>query len=326
MSTSRTTKQDPAAQSGAEAELFPIRTVATLTGVNPITLRAWERRHGLVVPVRTESGHRMYTQRDIDIIHRIQALLEKGLAISQVAQQLGSGNRPNLKSVDDAPWSDYRRRLVAAIEQFDEDRLEDVYNEVHALYHTEVALRRVLLPLLQELGVRWRAQTGSIAEEHFFGVYLRNKLGARFHHRGRHNNGPRLLAACLPGEQHDVGLLLFALAAHDQGYRLVLLGSDMPLAEIIPAVQRARADALVLSGSIDPKAGLLDRALPELVRAVTVPVFVGGHTSIVHHDPILASGAVSLGVDIDAALKRIATTLAQWTPRPIASPKEGNAA
>ena len=64
----------------------------------------------------------------------------------------------------------------------------------------------------------------------FFSLYLRNMFGARFHHRNRNNSGPKLLAACLPGEQHGVGGLLFVLATQEQGYRLVLLGVDMPRA------------------------------------------------------------------------------------------------
>ena len=72
-----------------ESELFPIRTVASLTGVNAITLRAWERRYGLIKPVRTDSGHRLYTQVDIDTIHQVVALLDKGVAISQVRNALG---------------------------------------------------------------------------------------------------------------------------------------------------------------------------------------------------------------------------------------------
>ena len=65
----------------------------------------------------------------------------------------------------------------------------------------------------------WRAQ------EHFFSLYLRDKFSARTHHRNRNNSGPKLLADCLPGEQQEVGVLLFALATHEQDYRLVLLGA-----------------------------------------------------------------------------------------------------
>lgn len=69
-------------------ELFPIREVSRLTGVNPVTLRAWERRYGLILPTRTDSGHRLYSQADIDDIRNILGWLERGVAVSKVASIL----------------------------------------------------------------------------------------------------------------------------------------------------------------------------------------------------------------------------------------------
>lgn len=289
----------------ADSEFYPIRTVATLTGVNAITIRAWERRYGLIKPVRTDSGHRVYTRADIDNIHRIVALLDKGVAISQVRHSLESPELGAARTDEAGPWAGFRDRMIVAITQFDENRLEDTYNEVLALYPTDLVTRKILVPLLVELGKRWESAEGSVAEEHFFGVYLRSKLGARFHHRQRNNTGPKLLAACLPGEQHEIGLLLFALAAHEQGYRLVLLGANMPLADLPLAAKRSKSDAIVLSGSVEPNAHLFSEQLPALVAAADMPVFVGGLTAVRRYDEIVAAGALPLGNDIAHGLQRI---------------------
>lgn len=298
--TSTTPAQGPDAN-----ELFPIRTVSSLTGVNPITLRAWERRYGLIRPVRTEGGHRLYTQVDIDTIHRAVALLDKGVPIGQVGQALATPTKDRARPADDEPWASFRERMITAISQFDENRLEDLYNEFLALYPSELVTRKALLPLLEALGKRWETSEGSVAEEHFFGVYLRNKLGARFHHRPRNNAGPKLLCACLPGEHHETGLLLFALAAQERGYRLVLLGANMPLPELAYAARRAQADAIVLSGSINPPAGLFAEDLPQLVVAADVPIVVGGLTAVQQRDAIVEAGAEPLGSDVAAGLRRI---------------------
>jgi len=289
----------------ADTEFYPIRTVSTLTGVNAITIRAWERRYGLIKPVRTVSGHRVYTRADIDNIHRIVALLDKGVAISQVRHTLESPEQGAARTDEPGPWAGFRERMVMAITQFDENRLEDTYNEILALYPTDLVTRKVLVPLLIELGKRWESTAGSVAEEHFFGVYLRSKLGARFHHRNRNNTGAKLLAACLPGEQHEVGLLLFALAAHEQGYRLVLLGANMPLTDLPLAAKRSKSDAIVLSGSIEPDPQMLSEQLPALVAAAGMPVFIGGLTAVRRHDEIVAAGAIPLGSDITHGLQRI---------------------
>jgi len=280
-------------------DLYPIRTVASLTGVNPITLRAWERRYGLVKPVRTAGGQRLYTRADIDAIHRILGQIEKGIAVGQV--------RAAAEPAD--AWEQSRARMTAAISQFDEDRLEDAYNELLALYPLELVTEKVLVPLLAELGERWANTTGAVAEEHFFAVYLRNKLGARFHHRARRADGPRLLAACLPGELHETGLLLFALASHDCGFRPVLLGADMPLGELAQTAKRARCSAIVLSGAMETPPGTLERELPALVSEAGVPVCVGGPRSVRQRDAIAAAGAHPLGDDIQHGLKRIGQLL-----------------
>ena len=289
-------------------ELFPIRTVSSLTGVNVITLRAWERRYGLIKPVRTPTGHRLYRREDIDRIHSAVALLDKGVAISQVKNSLDHAT-PRTAPRTVSPWARYQARMVAAIARFDEDDLEDAYNDALGLHTIEQVTQGLLIPLLQELGRRWESREGSVAEEHFFGVYLRNKLGARFHHRARSSTGARLLAACLPGEQHEVGLLLFALAAHDSGLRPVLLGANMPLVELAVPVKRADCHAIVLSGSLTPEPQVLREELPDLVAAAGVPVFVGGMTSVRERDAIVSAGAIPLGNDIAAGVKRIRSTL-----------------
>jgi DNA-binding transcriptional MerR regulator len=212
-----------------ETALYPIRTVSDLTDVNAITLRAWERRYELLDPVRKASGHRLYTQAHIDLITRVVGLLDRGMRIGQIKAQLEAENSVFMTSdqvVNDV-WKRYVGRMIAAVIQFNEAGLEDVYGEALALYPVDRVTEKLLMPLLAELGRRWEKDEGSIAEEHFFCFYLRNKLGARFHHRVRAGKGPKLLLSCLPGDRHETGLLLFALTANAAGYQPILLGAEI---------------------------------------------------------------------------------------------------
>jgi cobalamin-dependent methionine synthase I len=121
--------------------------------------------------------------------------------------------------------------------------------------------------------------------------------------------GPKLVAACLPGEHHEIGLLLFALAAHEQGYRMVLLGANMPLDQLAYAARRTQAAGIVLSGSIEVPASLHAQALPTLVRDAAVPVFIGGPTSVHQEQELRAAGAIPLGTDITQGLHELHLTL-----------------
>lgn len=291
-------------------KMYTIGTVSKLTGVGAITLRAWERRYGLIDPIRKESGHRLYTRQHIDQINRITALTQQGIRISQIRPEM----LESAVGSDDGPaadqWKGYLDSMLAAIISFDEERVEEIYNEALAIHPIGMVTRKLLTPLLIELGLRWEGgEPSSIAEEHFFAFYLRNKLGARFHHRPRRNSGPLLLLAGLPGEHHDIGLLLFALAAIEVGYRVLPFGPDMPLDHLAKIAHAKQCTAIVLSGAVEPPGEVLEDALPGLVTATRLPVFVGGLSSVYSCDAITKAGAEPLGQDIDHGLQRLREVL-----------------
>lgn len=310
-------KRNERNDSTAGLELFPIRTVSTLTGVNSITLRAWERRYGLVQPIRTPTGHRLYRQDEIDLIHRVVAFLEKGISISQVrkalereSQEEGSPNKP-----EDQLWLRLRQRMSTALIRLDEEALDQIYNEALGLASVDRVTQDLLMPLLRELGRRSETGAGSPAEEAFFGMYLRNKLGARMHHRTHRSSCPRFLGACMPGEYRETELLLFALAAHEAGLSPVLLGTNTPLAELGAAAQRGRCKAIVLSGSNPAESRWPSDELPRLCSAANVPVFIAGSVSLRYRDELVAVGAVPLGNDLASGTRRIVDALS--APQPL---------
>ena len=289
-------------------KLYTIGTVSKLTGVGSITLRAWERRYNLIEPVRKESGHRLYTRAHIDQINRITALTQKGLRISQISPEMLTTDitADSDHSKDHDAWSGYLNGLIAAIVSFDEERLDEIYNEVLSLYPIGMMTRRLLVPLLIQLGLRWETQEGNIAEEHFFTFYLRNKLGARFHHRQGKVRGASILIAGLPDEYHEIALLLFALAAHGAGLSVLVLGANMPMNELAAVALKIDCQAIVLSGAIEPSKHTLTIDLPELVKKSHVPVLIGGLSSVHACDAINRAGAEALGRDIDQGLSRLA--------------------
>ena len=294
------------ATADSSPKLYTIGTVSKLTGVGTITLRAWERRYELIEPVRKESGHRLYTREHIDHINRITALTARGMRISQIRPDMLKSDLTQLPGAEkNTIWARYIDSMIAAIVSFDEHRLEEIYNEALSLYPIDVLTGNLLKPILVELGSRWALSKGSISEEHFFAFYLRNKLGSRFHHRSQQNTGPRLLLAGLPDEYHEIALLLFGLAAHAEGFRLLLLGASMPLEELAEVAKKSNCNAIVLSGAIEPTQKTLGKNLPDLVQQSSVPVFIGGQSSVLACDAINNSGAEALGVEIEHGLKRL---------------------
>jgi MerR family transcriptional regulator, light-induced transcriptional regulator len=297
---------------------FPIRTVAALTGVKAITLRAWERRYGLIRPGRTGKGHRLYSHGDIEQIRRVLSLLDRGVQISRVGAILAGEERAGKTAASGhkGPWHRYLHRFAAAIANFNEDELDAIHDEALLIHPIEHLTKELLLPALARLGERWDGRVGGIAEEHFLASYLRSKLGARLQRPSRYANGPRLLAACAPQEHHEIGLVLFALEARAAGFRIILLGADNPLAEIAAAHQQARSEALVISSSVGTAPWLYEGDLSALVRRVDVPVFVGGATAVTHRKAVIQAGAIPLGTEARNGVAIIMATLGTAAVRP----------
>jgi len=146
---------------------LPIREVARQTGVNAVTLRAWERRYGLVVPERTAKGHRLYTQAHVQRIHTILTWLARGVAVSQVKQLLDAPAN-TVEAQVESDWQPLRRTLLKAIGELAERQVDEIFNRVMALYPPSTLYEHLLQPLLAELEQRWQGQFGAQMERTFF--------------------------------------------------------------------------------------------------------------------------------------------------------------
>jgi len=292
--------------------LLPIRTVSILTGVNAVTIRAWERRYGLITPQRTPKGHRLYTHQDVEHIKQIVDLLKQGISVGHVKPLLDQSpdDASTQPATDDGDsWKHYQDSMLDAIEKFDEPALDSSYNDALSLYPVDIVNQRLTTPLLRLLGERWSLREAGVAEEHFFSVYLRNKLGTRIHHMNQRSHAPVLLLACLPGELHEIGLLFFALSAISNGYRVLILGANTPLQQIPAVLERKPCAGVILSSSAKPARGVIDSGLPELASRISVPVFVGGKAAESHRKALEGSGIICLGENITDGLQLVNESL-----------------
>src|SRR5688500_13806700 len=137
-------------------ETYPIRIVCALTGLNPITLRAWERRYGFIEPIRTPGGHRLYTQEHVDQINRTLSMLASGMQIGAAARVV---RRSAASSSRTDVWVALRSQAIAAIMRFDESALDAIYESALGLQTIEVVTHKLLVPVLEELGRRWESRS-----------------------------------------------------------------------------------------------------------------------------------------------------------------------
>ncbi|MEW8509089.1 MAG: MerR family transcriptional regulator [Candidatus Thiodiazotropha sp.] len=289
---------------------FPIRVLAERTGVGASTLRAWERRYKLLTPQRTPKGHRIYTAKDKRIVDYVVELLHEGHSLPTIArlvrqpEQRRGSRQPGMDL--SGVWQDYLQDTLRAIGDFSHERIEAVFNEASSLYPLDMVTERLIEPVLITLGENWKSNPNGIAEEHFYSCWVRNRLGARFHHGYGHAKGARIVCACMPGDNHDIGLLLFSLTAQSRGYRVLYFGQNLPLQQIPHILDRSSARAVIVS-TRTPLSEDQDRRLALLARQSVVPVMLGGQASDTPLAAFEEAGGVRLGSRIMAALHVLAS-------------------
>lgn len=285
---------------------YTISAVEELTGVNKITIRAWESRHGFIKPKRTESGRRLYTQDDIDRIKLALHLKDQGVAISRVKSVIEDSHVENSLPDESGPWEFYRQQMFQAIVEFNDEALDAYYSKALSMFSLDLVTKELMMPVLHVLGERWQSSKGGIAEEHFFSTFMRNKLGARLNFKkNSKKSAPVYVAACLPDEMHELGLLVFALAAQASGCRIILLGANVPISEIVEVCQRVECDGVVIACSANEFSNSSKIDLSILSKQVDVPVWVGGKGAVTYQSEIKSTGAFAVGDDPFVAVETI---------------------
>jgi methanogenic corrinoid protein MtbC1 len=288
---------------------YRIRVVAELTGMSPALLRAWEARYGLVSPARSDSKYRLYSDDDVATFLGAQRLVQQGLAPMEVAKlprskllAAGRAARPlpstHAESFSEGSYDELVRRLMVAIAHFDGIAAEELLTQPLLLLKPEVACRRILAPLMHEIGERWHARELSVAAEHFGTALVRSKLIVLLETMRARANLGRVLCACPPGEAHEVGLLLFAVEAAVQGFAPIYLGANLPLDELAAAVREAAPDLVAASLIVRRETAELKSLLVEMKAAVGKhrPLLLGGGALTGFDELVVEAGCVLMPV------------------------------
>lgn len=286
---------------------YRMKTVEKLTGIPKSTLIAWERRYGLVVPGRTESGYRVFDDEDVERLRRLKSLVDGGYRISEAIAlvQRGPSQAPAvrpleaevaedtrgpeavLRGLDRAlstprePIVEVRDALVEALLRYDRDAADRAALQLLTVPY-DVRVERVFLPLLREVGDRWEAGTITVVQEHFASGYCREHLLTILRAvQTARPDAPEAICATPEGERHEFGLMGVAIKLAGQGFRVMWLGPDVPTDQLVEVV-RARRPALVCISAVRERtpdemmafASYLSSSVPRQTR-----VLIGGRAT-----------------------------------------------
>lgn len=279
-----------------------IKTISQLTGIREATLRAWERRYGFPQPHRASNNYRTYSRDDVEVIRRVSRLLEQGYTASEAIEQVRqvpTETLPTRQRLEERFWS--------AVMIMDADEVRRTLDESVLGLPPLVATDEVFVPLLRKMSMRL-----DVAREHLASAAIRQKLRELLNDVTVSVDGPSIVLACPPKDQHEGGLLAIALHLRTSGWRTIVVGADTPAEALRSAVASARAAMVALSFVRPYDDGEFEIVLSELVRCVSVPVVVGGPATHGRMHEVYRCGAyfATCAEDVIALHRRFALSFA----------------
>jgi DNA-binding transcriptional MerR regulator len=285
----------------AEAAQLRIGALSRRVGVSPELLRAWEQRYGLLQPVRSAGGFRLYSAADERRVRSMRRHLDAGVSAAEAARlalsEAAGEGRDEPRSAAVPLWSELR----AALDRLDEPGAHATVDRLLATFTLETVLRDSVLPYLHELGERWERGEATVAQEHFASNFLRGRLLGLARGWGR-GTGPSAVLACAPGELHDLPLIIFGLVLAGRGWRITYLGPDTPIPTIRELLPDVEPRLVVISATTRQRLRSAQAALIELARHVPVALAGAGATDGLAR----ATGASRLDGDPVSAAEQVA--------------------
>lgn len=267
---------------------YNVKAVSTLVGILPVTLRAWERRYGIFTPQRGAQGYRLYSEYDLRTLRWIKAQMESGLSISRAAQHLADlraqGNDPvltlqrEIAAEQTASPHNLIERSVNAWLVLDEESAAETIRLAFSLYPVEFVLLEIIRPALVELGERWHRGEIAVATEHFASQFCVRHLNSMLAAAGAPSRPGCIVAACAPGEHHEIGLLILVVMLRWRGYDVRYLGQNLKFDRLEEAIGHLQPRLLLITLTrAEVSDGL--RSLPEVLARFAHPapkVIIGG--------------------------------------------------
>lgn len=273
---------------------YNIKAVIRETGLTPATLRAWERRYGILKPKRSPGGHRLYTQEEIDMLKWLVARQSEGLSISRaielwLAQRETMKQQPAVSPAAGIPTGSetldaLRSKWIAACRAFDEATAELSLTQALAIAPPEIVCTEFIQKAMVEIGEGWYKGIITTQQEHFASSLATRRLNALLAAAPHPTRAHRLLFACPPGETHELALLMLAVILRWQGWDVIYLGADVPLAQLDATLQSTRPK-LVLSVAQTLSNAASLKEMGDVVKTLGVPFAFGG--GIFHRIPEL---------------------------------------
>lgn len=271
--------QPPALDAYSDMPLFNTKAVVHQTAVPAPTLRAWERRYGILSPRRGDNDYRLYSERDMVMVAWLRERVETGMTISQAIALLRSleparrrGRKvralaappadisvtaPLPQAPDRFSLSDLCATLLYQFANLDEYSASRTIAQALAIYPIEEVCLALLTPALVEVGRLWAVGEASVVVEHFASAIVRGQLESLFRSAAAGESGPLIVVGCAPGEMHELGALMLSLFLRRSGMRVMYLGQSVEADSLLATLATLKPACVLLSAALAAQAETL---------------------------------------------------------------------
>ncbi len=273
---------------------YSLGVVLRETGINPDTLRAWERRYDLPQPSRSEGGQRLYSQRDIEIIKWLLQRQREGMRIGQAVKlwksKISQGEDPLQESapslfppveqaLDEAHLNIFRENWLNACLSFNESAAEQIANEVLARFSPQRAFLEIFIPAIRQVGELWYQGDATVQQEHFASALLARRLDALISALPAPTRPEKVIVGCPPKEEHTLALLLTTLYLRRRGFNVIYLGANIPIEQFAETAKELQPQLVILAAQQLTTAATL-RETTRILAQNNIPVAYSGRVFV----------------------------------------------
>ena len=220
---------------------YSIKDIEKISGIKAHTIRMWERRYGMVVPERTDTNIRYYSDEDLKHLLNISILNQNGLKISKIAMLDKDELRLEVSNLleNSQKYNHVIDAMVISMLEIDEYAFNKSFSDAWEEYGFEELIENIIFPFLERIGILWQTDTVKPAQEHFMSNLLRQKIIVTIDKEVLHKKSvkEKIIFFLPEDELHELSLLFYSYIARKEGFQVVYLGTSVPL-DNLKEVQR----------------------------------------------------------------------------------------
>lgn len=266
---------------------FSISELSRFSGIQSHTIRIWEKRYNALQPMRSEGNTRYYDGEQLRRLLNIVSLMKVDRKVSELARlpdekldKLVSAFTLDVKAHDHEEY--FISQLIAAGMDFNEAHFEKLFSHCLLRYGMPEAYKKILLPMLNRVGLMWSDSSIPPAAEHFISNLLRQKLYTAIDSLPPPTSSSSPWLLFLPEDElHEIGLLLAHYLIRQSGSRSVYLGANMPLSsleDVIRSVQPGRILLFLVHNDHPEQTRVY---LEKVIKAAKKTLFIAGHPGLI---------------------------------------------